>query len=77
MLDRSDGLHTHGRTGVVKTINPSLRVGLSAMNGADIVRLAKVVPSADLDEIIHVAVLENAVPTSRVEVRTGIVNPLQ
>ena len=64
-------------TSVVKAIHPGLRVGLSTVDGADVVGLAKVVPGADLDEIVHVAVLEDAVPASRVEMGARVIDPLQ
>ena len=64
------------RTRVIETVGPLLRVGLSAVNGADVVRLRVVVPSSDLDEIEETAVGNDLLPAGVVQVRVGVVDPL-
>lgn len=55
-------------TGVVEAVDPGLRVRLSAVDGTNIVRLAKVVPSDDLDKVVHVAIGDDVLPSSWVQV---------
>ena len=63
-------------TRVIETVSPLLGVGLSAVNGADVVRLRVVVPSSDLNEIEETAVGNDLLPAGVVQVRVGVVDPL-
>ena len=47
------------------------------MNGTDVMRLPKIVPGNNLDNVKQVAVLNDVVPASRVQVRVCIIDPLQ
>ena len=64
------------RTGVRIAINPCLAVGLCAFDGADVVRLAEVVPGADLDEGNLVAVSDKSLPAGHPEVLITIEHEL-
>lgn len=55
-------------TSVVHAIDPCLRIRLGAMNGSDVVGFAVVVPCINLDEIEHVAVGNDVLPTCVVQV---------
>ncbi len=63
-------------TGMVEPVHPILRVWLSAMDRADVVGFTEVVPSDDLDHIEHVAVVNDTLPSCRVQMRVSIVDKL-
>ena len=54
-------------SGVIETVDPSLRIRLRALNGSNVVRLAEVVPSDHLDHWNLVAGSDDRLPASRVE----------
>ena len=49
---------------MVKAIDPVLRVGLSAMNRPDVMRLGIIVPSSNFNEVKEIAVLNDLLPPS-------------
>lgn len=61
---------------MVKAVHPGLRVGLRAVDWSNVVRLAEIVPGADLDQVEHVPALDDVVPASRVQVGVCEVDPL-
>lgn len=65
------------RTIVRVTINPGLRVRLSALDRGDVVGFTVIVPGEDLDEVELVTVLNDAFPAGVVEVVVGVVDELQ
>ena len=62
---------------MVETVNPILTVGLVALDGTDVVRLAVVVPGNDLDDVDFGAVADDGLPTLVVQVVVRHVNPLK
>jgi hypothetical protein len=62
--------------GVVQTIDPSLRVGLRAFDGAEVMRFAIIVPSDDLSKGNVISLVHDVLPTGRIEVRVGKVYKL-
>jgi len=61
---------------VVETVNPSLRVGLSSLNGGDVMRLAVVIPSEEFDQVNLVAVFDDGLPAGSVQMIITVVNPV-
>lgn len=62
--------------GVAHVVDPCLRIGLGAVDRADVVRFTIIVPGDDLDEVEQVAVGDDFLPTRVVQVRTSVVDPL-
>jgi len=62
---------------VVEPVNPSLAVGLVTLDGTDVVGLAVVVPSDDLDDVDLIAVVDDRLPTLGVQVIIRHVDPLK
>lgn len=61
---------------MVEPIDPCLRVGLGALDGTNVVRLAVVVPRDDLNDIDGIAVGNQCLPTLGVQVIVGGVDPV-
>ena len=65
------------RTGVIEAVHPRLRAGRElAVLGPDVVRLAEVVPGADLNEVDLVAVGDKGLPARDPEVLIAVENEL-
>ena len=56
-------------TTVIETVDPILRVRLSAVNRANVVGLREVVPGGDFDKVEEIAVSDDLLPAGVVEVR--------
>lgn len=50
-------------TCVLKTINPSLRIGLGSVDRTNVVGFTEIVPSKELDDVELVAVADDVLPT--------------
>ena len=66
------------RTGVIEAVHPRLRArGELAVLGPDVVRLAEVVPSGDLDKGDGVAIRDDILPACGPKMLVTIIHELQ
>ena len=64
-------------SGVVKTVDPVLAVGLVTLDGTNVVGFTVIVPGDDLDDVDRAAVGDDSLPAFVVQVVVRHVDPLE